>query len=190
MKSIIKFRALSVLCIVGLIFTAFTFAQKSKTGDFDIKKVHEAVKTGIADSVSRESAAFPGADTKDGKNAIGDNVMIVSLRIIGYLVFITLVIVLVIWFIKRLGLSGTSRIGGGSMDLLEALPIGQNRSLILVRVMDAVYVLTQSSQNVTLIEKIEGDKAVELIATTKGGTSIVQFRDVFNNFIGKIKKSS
>ena len=39
------------------------------------------------------------------------------------------------------------------------------------------------------LDKIEGNKAVELIASTKGGTSIVQFKDMFNNFMGKIKKT-
>jgi hypothetical protein len=39
-----------------------------------------------------------------------------------------------------------------------------------------------------LLEKIEGQRAIDLIASSKGGSSITQFRDAFNNFIGKIKK--
>lgn len=175
-------------CCLGVVVSVSdTLAQRSKVGDFDIRKVQEAVETDMEDSVTQE--IYP-ADQSGRTQPLTDNYLMITLRIIGYLVLLTLIIILVIWGMKRLGLTGTSRIGGGSMDLLEALPIGQNRSLILVRVMDAVYVLAQTAQNITLLEKIEGDKAVELIASTKGGTSIVQFKDVFNNFIGKIKKSS
>lgn len=183
----ILFKLLVFCSFVAAVAFSQSYAQKSKIGDFDINKVHEAVQTGLDDT---------GASKSDYSNQnnitrhIRDNYMVVTLRIIGYLVLLSLIIVIGVWFIKRLGLSGSSRIGGGSMDLLEALPTGQNRSIILVRVMDTVLVLSQTSQNITLVEKIEGDEAVELIATTKGGTSIVHFKEVFNNFIGKIKKTS
>ncbi len=173
-----------VIMVCSTFFAHEPAAQKSKTGDFDITKVHEAVKSDIRDSVSPD---IYNDDAQD--KPISDNYFFLSMRIVGYLILIALLIGTALWFIKKMGLSGTSRIGGGSMDLLEALPIGQNRSLILVRVMNTVYVLAQTPQNITLLETIEGEKAVELIASTKGGTSIVQFKDVFNNFIGKIKKS-
>ncbi len=188
MKSIKAQNILRLSLVISVVCISLAYSQQRKTGDFDISKVQQAVKTGMADSISDVETGSGESVTRRG--ASGDNYMLVTFRIIGYLVFLILVIVLVIWFIKRLGLSGTSKIGGGSMDLLEALPVGQNRSIMLVRVMDAVYVLAQTAQNVTLLEKIEGDRAVELIATTKGGTSIMQFKDVFNNFIGKIKKTS
>ncbi len=173
-----------IILIACSFFTNELAAQKSKTGDFDIRKVHEAVKSDIRDS------GTAGIYTDDQRGQLSDNYFFLSMRIIGYLLLLSLIIAAAIWFIKRMGLSGTSRFGGGSMDLLEALPIGQNRSLILVRVMNTVYVLAQTPQNITLLETIEGEKAVELIASTKGGTSIVQFKDVFNNFIGKIKKTT
>jgi flagellar biogenesis protein FliO len=74
------------------------------------------------------------------------------------------------------------------MDILETLPLGQNRSLVMVRVMDSILLLSQTPQTIVLLEKIEGAKAIELISLTKGGTSIVQFKDFFNTFIGKMKK--
>ncbi len=181
---------LSIYTVIFItLVTSITDAgtQENKDSDFDIRKVQEAVEADLGDSLTGE--IYP-SDQDRRNRSLTDNYLVVTLRIFGYLILITLLIVLGFWIIKRLGLAGTSRLGGGSMDLLEALPIGQNRSLILIRVMDSVYVLAQTSQNITLIEKIEGDKAVELIASTKGGTSIVQFKDVFNNFIGKIKKTS
>lgn len=181
------------LFIVSLLFFIFiasffiteSFAQESKTGNFDIKKVQQAVIEDMGDSVNIET---DNAGTVNNRR-FGNNYMFIILRIIGYLVLLAVMIILVVWLLKRFGLTGTSRTGGGTMDLLESLPVGQNRSIILVRVMNSVLVLSQTAQSITLLEKIEGDKAVELIASTKGGTSIVQFKDVFNNFIGKIKKT-
>jgi flagellar biogenesis protein FliO len=94
----------------------------------------------------------------------------------------------VAWIVKKVGIAGASRLGTGSMDVLEVLPFGQNRAAVLIRVLDAVYLLGQTPGSIVLLEKIEGQKAIDLIASTKGGTSIVQFKDAFNNFIGKIKK--
>ena len=178
---------LLVISFVTFIFTSSITAQDtSKTGDFDIKKVHQAVKGDLADSLD---VAADNAEVEPIR-PLGDNYMFIVVRIIGYLILLTIVIILVVWLLKRFGITGSSRIGSGTMDLLESLPLGQNRSIILVRVMDTILVLSQTAQNITLLEKIEGDKAVELIASTKGGTSIVHFKDVFNNFIGKMKKTS
>jgi flagellar biogenesis protein FliO len=173
-----------ILCIVAVV--PHITAQNRQTGNFDIRKVQEAIKADSEDSLSRALYASPG-DLQSEKT--GESYTLVTLRIVGYLVLLSGIIFCGIWFVKKLGLAGTSRIGGGSMDLLEALPVGQNRSLILVRVMNVVYVLAQTPQQVTVLEKIDGDRAVELIASTKGGTSIVQFKEVFNNFLGKIKKT-
>lgn len=170
---------------IACFFISDSFAQKGKTGDFDIKKVQQAVIQNVRDSVNIET----NNASADNNRAIGNNYMFIILRIIGYLVLLTVIIILVVWLLKRFGITGSSRIGGGTMDLLESLPVGQSRSIVLVRVMDSVLVLSQTAQSITLLEKIEGDKAVELIASTKGGTSIVQFKDVFNSFIGKIKKT-
>ena len=189
-NNIQNFATLVILTISFMTFmvTSNIMAQQdtSKTGNFDIKKVQQAVKGDLADSLS---VVTDDAEA-DRVRPLGDNYMFIVFRIIGYLILLTLFIILVVWLLKRFGITGSSRIGSGTMDLLESLPVGQNRSIILVRVMDTILVLSQTAQNITLLEKIEGDKAVELIASTKGGTSIVHFKDVFNNFIGKMKKTS
>ena len=189
-NNIQNFATLVILTISFMTFmvTSNIMAQQdtSKTGNFDIKKVQQAVKGDLADSLS---VVTDDAEA-DRVRPLGDNYMFIVFRIIGYLILLTLFIILVVWLLKRFGITGSSRIGSGTMDLLESLPVGQNRSIILVRVMDTILVLSQTAQNITLLEKIEGDKAIELIASTKGGTSIVHFKDVFNNFIGKMKKTS
>ena len=74
------------------------------------------------------------------------------------------------------------------MDILEALPLGQNRNVLLVRVTDKVYLLAQTQNQITVLDTITGEKALELISSSKGVVSIMQFKDVFNNFMGKMKK--
>jgi len=74
------------------------------------------------------------------------------------------------------------------MDILEALPLGQNKSVLLVRVTDRVYLLAQTQNQIAVLETITGEKAIELISSSKGVVSIMQFKDVFNNFMGKMKK--
>ncbi len=185
-------RQFSILLLLAVTFVIFFFASislaqdTSKTGNFDIIKVQQAVKADLADSLN---VTTDNAEA-DHIPPVRDNYLFIVLRIIGSLILLTIIIMLVVWLLKRFGFTGSSRIGSGAMDMLESLPVGQNRSIILVRVMDTVLVLSQTTQNITLLEKIEDNKAVELIASTKGGTSIVQFKDVFNNFIGKIKKTS
>lgn len=163
-------------------FCSVLMAQHStveQTGDFDIKKVREAV--------------FSQGDSSLGENAqlakSQENYTVVIFRVMLYLAVVIAVIFAVAWIVKKSGLSGSSRIGGGgAMDVLEILPFGQNRNVTMIRVMDAVYLLGQTPQSIVLLEKIEGQKAIDVIATSKGGSSIVQFKDAFNNFISKIKK--
>jgi flagellar biosynthetic protein FliO len=101
------------------------------------------------------------------------------------------VIFAIAWFVRKTGFGNSSKIGGGgSMDILEVLQFGQNRNAILVRVMDTVYLLGQTPTSIVLLEKIEGQKAIDLIASSKGGGAVMQFKDVFNNFMGKMKKPS
>jgi len=173
-----------------LILASTSFSQSHQDiGSFDINKVARdagnpesaaPADTGTARSGSAAMNAFAGK-TKE-------NWTLVSLRIALYLFITIAAIFMVIWGIKRIGLAGRSKIGGGSMDVLEALPLGQNRNIVLVRVVDKVYLIGQTQNTMSVLETIEGQKALELISTTKGVVSMAQFKDVFNNFMGKIRK--
>ena len=176
-------KILSVLLLLLLCLTALSQAQtlKTGTGDFDISKVREAVE-GQSDSTI--SSFSPLQKKAESYSAI-------IFRIIIYLVVVIVLIFGVAWIMRKTGIAGSSRIGGGgAMDVLEVLPFGQNRNTVLIRVMDTVYLLGQSANSIVLLEKIEGQKAIDLIASTKGGGSVMQFKDAFNSFIGKIKKTT
>lgn len=172
----------SVLMFTALLFVSVT-AQNSDSnniGHFDISKVQAAVQ-----DQNTNDQSLP-VNKKQSESYVS-----VILRIIIYLALVIGVIFTIAWFIRKTGLGNSSRIGGGgSMDILEVLQFGQNRNALLVRVMDTVYLLGQTPTSIVLLEKIEGQKAIDLIASSKGGGAVMQFKDVFNNFMGKMKRPS
>ncbi|MFP4163357.1 MAG: flagellar biosynthetic protein FliO [Chitinispirillaceae bacterium] len=165
--------------------TGSLLAQNEEIGNFDLDKVRQAVNTG-------EDTAFSTAETTPVQESqrSQENYALVLLRIMGYLAIITALIFAVAWVVKKTGLAGASKVGGGgTMDVLEVLSFGQNRNAVLVRVMDTVYLLGQTSNNIVLLEKIEGQKAIDIISSSKEGANIMHFKDAFNSFMGKMKKS-
>jgi flagellar biosynthetic protein FliO len=172
-----------------LVLPHSSFAQsRQDIGSFDINKVARDV--GGQSAMTPDSAVprSPAASVDAFAGKTKENWTLVSLRI-GLYLFITIAaIFLVIWGIKRIGLAGRSKIGGGSMDVLEALPLGQNKTMVLVRVVDKVYLIGQTQNSLDVLETIEGQKALELISSTKGVVSMAQFKDVFNNFMTKFRK--
>lgn len=162
-------------------------AADEKVGDFDIRKVHQAIAENQKKPPQKSGANQMNVQQQEQKP---ESIAAVISRIAAYLSLIILVVLGIFWFVKRTGAASSAKSGGGAMDVLEILPIGQGRTIALVRVMDHVLILAQTQQNITMLDKIEGQKAVEVIASTKDGTSIVQFKDMFNNFVNKMKRSS
>lgn len=154
--------------------------DRENIGNFDIDKVREAVHstdTGLAET----ETPLPG----------NESITLLVLRITLYLGLIIALIVFVAWVFRNRGLQVAIRgSGGGAMDVIETLPVGQNRMILMLRVMDEIYLLSQTATAITLLDKIGGDKAVEIISSSKGGGTIMPFKEAFNTFMGKIKKSS
>ena len=177
---------------IALLFAGTAFSQpKEGIGNFDIEKVRRAVidpNGPAAVDTDRASAASASAPQTSATKTEKVNLGWLIVRLCFYFALIIGAILFVTWGIKRLGLAGRSKIRGGSMDILEALPLGQNRNVLLVRVTDKVYLLAQTQNQITVLDTITGEKAIELISSSKGVVSIMQFKDVFNNFMGKMKK--
>lgn len=137
------------------------------------------------------AGAVAGADSAVGSTAgapatpASAGVMSLLLRITGYLAIVLLIIAAITWFIRGRRQASRGRPGGGAMDLLEVLPLGQGRNLLLVRVSDRVFLLGQTPDQIAKIDGFEGEKAVELITASKGG-GILQFKDAFNSFMSKM----
>jgi len=184
------FNVLIYTAVMLLISTA-AYAQDDKSGgigSFDIDKVYEDATSGV-DGDSALSQGGAGGSQSGAYPRRQENYALVLLRIIGYLVVVTAIILAAAWGARRLGVAGVSKVGGGNnMDTIEAIYFGQNRGAVLIRVADAVYLLGHTPENIVLLEKIEGEKAVELIASSKSGSTVMSFKDAFNNFMGKMKR--
>ncbi len=171
------------LCLIILSVHAAdtTFALKNKNSGFDMEVLQSELNTDVVNENS----------TVENKQDEHGNIVSILMRIFFYLTIVVILIVVIAWVFKKIGLPGTVRNNrAGSMDLLEILPLSQNRNISMVRIADAVYVIGQSPQSMLLIEKIEGQKAIELISASKDGNAIIQFKDALNSFMGKFKKNS
>jgi flagellar biosynthetic protein FliO len=179
-----------LLFFIALLFAVAAYSQpKEGIGNFDIEKVRRAVvDPNGSPSVDTAQASAATAASASGTKIEKVNLGWLILRLCFYFALVIGAIIFVTWGIKRLGLAGRSRIRGGSMDILEALPLGQNRTILLVRVTDKVYLLAGTQNQISVLDTITGEKAIELISSSKGVVSIMQFKDVFNNFMGKMKK--
>ncbi|MCU0610082.1 MAG: flagellar biosynthetic protein FliO [Chitinispirillaceae bacterium] len=176
-----------ILTFAAVFIAIFSAGAQDKRdiGGFDIDKVREFS--------SKQETAPPAISAESEKSAVRkapQNYTLVILRIIGSLGIIIALILGLLWLLKKAGLAGTARRGGGggSMDVLEAVSLGPNRNVVLVRVRDMVYVCGSTVSSVTLLDKLDGAKATELLASEKGPSTVVQFKDAFNQFLSKVKK--
>lgn len=157
--------------------------DRQSIGKFDINKVREL----SADPTATSPQTGEINTSKVKKETT--NIAFMTLRIIGSLALIIALIFGVSWLIRKSGLGGTSKLGsGGSMDMLEVLPLGQHRNVVLFRVMDTVYLCSQTPSAIALLDKIEGQRAADLLTSSKGSSTVVKFKDAFNQFVSRIKK--
>ena len=167
--------------VFAVVMMTSSLAQEAAEdiGDFDIGKVRNAIyatDSGLGETVAPE--------VKEEKLAA------VIIRITVYLAIIISAILITAWFLRKNGMKAVRGGGGGAMDVIESISTGPNRSLTMVRVMDEIYLLSQTATNIEMLDKIGGQKALDIIASSKGGGTIMQFKDAFNNFMGKMRKTS
>ena len=178
-----------VLCVCAFVaYPQDSVQNKSRDiGNFSIEKVRNLSTDPGALTAVNDS----GSPVKKAAEKGATNYTVIMLRIIGSLVLIIGLIYMVTWLLRKTGLAGTStRVGGGggSMDVIEVLPLGQNRNAVLFRVMDTVYLCGQTPANIALIDKIEGQRAVEILTSSKGTSTVVHFKEAVNHFISRMKK--
>jgi flagellar biosynthetic protein FliO len=157
--------------------------DKQSIGKFDINKVREL-------SIDPKSTMpeTGGVNTEKVKKET-TSIIFAVLRIIGSLGLIIAIVFGISWLIRKTGLARASRIGGGgTMDILEVLPLGQHRNVVLLRVMDTVYLCGQTPSTIALLDKIDGQRATDLLTSSKGPSTVVKFKDAFNQFVSRIKK--
>jgi len=176
-----------------LLFLFWIVVTASSVYCFDTSEINDSISENKLQKVKKEfQRGGIEADTLDvsgiAERAGSDSVSLVgiSIRIIISLIIIILVLYILMYFFKKSNTPGSFS-GGGSMDLIETISTGPGSSMVLVRILDSVYVLGQTTKGMHYIDKIEGEKAVEAIAMTKAGADITGFKEVFSNFMTKVK---
>jgi flagellar biosynthetic protein FliO len=180
--------------VMGVLLTVVTAgAQSAPTPrDEQLQRKEQQILREIQNTTSqRYDPANPAAQNQGATAAPPpQNLLFVGLRIGFVLLLVVGLVVGVGWFVRKFGLAGSGASSGGNMEVLEMVPLGQNQSLVLVRVADTVYLLGRTPQQVSSIAQYGGEQALELISNSRGGVSMMQFKDVFNSFMGKVRKSS
>jgi flagellar biosynthetic protein FliO len=174
---------IAIAALALFIAVAAAFSQDTRgTGSFDINKVREL----SAGSSGTDSAAAATASRKESANGV-----FIIFRIILTLAFVIALILGGTWLMKRYGLGRGSGVGGrGAMEIVEVLPLGQNRNMVLFRVQERVYLCGQTPSSLSLIDTIDGPEAASILSTVKARPVTGQFKDAFNQFITKMKKSA
>ncbi len=159
-------------------------AQQNISGPSD-----SALLQAKIDRIAKSSSTATTLGSVSVNTGKSESIAMLLVRITISLLILSMLVVAVLWLMKKAGLSGSSRLGGGaSMDVIEVLPLGQNRNIMLVRLLDKVLVVAQTATHTVLLDTIEGQRAIELIAGRSEGPTMAQFKDVFGNFIDKLKK--
>jgi flagellar biogenesis protein FliO len=174
-------RRAAMLVLLAVCFTAYGAGEPGGgIGNFDIEKVRTATLH------AGDTAAGPARTAPEPR----ENAPAIALRVTAYLGIVIVLILAVAWLVRKGGVRSMRPGGPGSMDIVETLQLGGGRMLIMVRVMDEIYCLAQTATAVTLLDKIGGQKALDIIASSRGGGTMLPFKDAFNSFMGKIRKPS
>lgn len=75
----------------------------------------------------------------------------------GALLAVVLVLILAYWCSRLLGRGWVRASGSGNMKVLETLPLGADRQLVLVELQDHVYLLGVSAAGIQLLTEVEGE---------------------------------
>lgn len=173
---------LCILCTVACVWaTDSTNAQR-----FDMSELHKNL-----DGYTRgdDTAAAPTGRDAAAPQENAQSLIWLTVKLCGVLAGVLLLLYVVVRLLKRGGMTGAHG-GSGTIDVLEAASLGPQRNLVLVRVLDTVYVLGQTQQQITLLEKIEGEQAMEVISSSRQATSLSRFKDVFDSFLSKHKETA
>ena len=109
-----------IFIFVITITAGTSIADSDNIGNFDIEKVRKAAQQSdtLGETVS------PAEER--------ESITTLVLRVTLYLGVVIALIVGIAWVIRRNGLQSGRGSGSGAMDVIETLPIGQNRMLVMV----------------------------------------------------------
>ncbi len=147
---------------------------------FSMEKLNEEVRDPMSYSAERDSLAREEVSP-----------VFVVFRIIGSLALLSVLVVGVVWGLRKTGFaSQVASVQEGSLELLQDLQTGAGNSLVLVRFDKKVLLLGQTGSSITLLETVEGDTATGLIAESAGGRSVGTFKANLNKYVTSLQKGN
>jgi flagellar biogenesis protein FliO len=164
------------LFIIAPLFTPLLAAN----GEFDMGQLRNEISDSTI--VTTDSSVSVDLDSTQ------PSIAILILRVIGSLVVMGLMIVGVVWGIKKSGVvnSGTP-LRKSSFDLMQSFATGSGTTIIMVRFEKSVLLLGQTNSNINLLKTIDGDEAQALIDEHQGNDTVAGFQKSLNSFISGMK---
>lgn len=114
--------------------------------------------------------------------------MEILIQILTFLLLFALVVAAA-YLASRALAGGAARGGGRLLRVVEALPVGRDRLLVLVEVGDRYLLVGSAPGGVSLVQALEGDVARELASRLRGsrggGPAPDAFRRLLDRWLGR-----
>ncbi|ERP39325.1 flagellar biosynthetic protein FliO [Chitinivibrio alkaliphilus] len=158
----------------------------SLLASFDMDKLQQPPR-----SVSQDSAPVDATSTvSDTPEEIP--MPILMGRILFSLSLITILIVLLVWGLKKSQLfqkRGNEQTP--SFEILEQIKTGsQGQSVLLLRFEQEVFLLGQTEGSMHVLQHKSGDTAKEIIADKRGSDTVGQFQTSLNRFVDSLRSNT
>lgn len=173
--------AILFFCILPLKSMA---ADSTAAKTFDMEKLRTELTNGAGAS-SADSVKYRSSGSKEA--------IMVTLKVMFYIGIISVILYYVIRVIKSgaAGRGWSKRLGGRSIEVLESVSMGSNKTISLVKIADRVLLLGVSEKEISALADFREQQSVAAIMKTNGDTSQAVasgFSQTVNSFLGRLRK--
>lgn len=113
------------------------------------------------------------------------------ISLVSVLILTALILYLSYVFTKSLGRGMGLKRRGSCMEMLERLPLGQDKAIAIVRTGNRYYLIGIASSQITLLAELPEEIQKELAAPSPDfgdGKGAVLFQDILKKYAGRHKK--
>ncbi|MGM0443360.1 MAG: flagellar biosynthetic protein FliO [Fibrobacterota bacterium] len=153
------------------------------TAEFNMEKVRR--ERGGTVTAPDTASAVPRENERD-EVSVG----VLVLRIFFSLTILTLLIILVLWGVKRSGLLNANTPGlTPSLEIMETITTGRRgQEVVLLRHEKEVFLMGQTEQHLTLLKSFDASESARIIADKRGNETVSAFQGSLNRFVASMKR--
>jgi flagellar biogenesis protein FliO len=160
-------------------------ADSTAAKTFDMEKLRSEL-------LSANSGASP-ADSVKYRSSGSKEAIMVTLKVMFYIGLISVILYYAIRIIKSgaAGRGWSKRLGGRSIEVLESVSMGGNKTISLVKIADRVLLLGVSEKEINALADFREKESVAAIMKTNGDSSQAVasgFSQTVNSFLGRLRK--